>query len=489
MRRYKKQIIYTIIILMFVIFIVVISPRKMQNDTFWSIKVGEKIVNEGIFGLDNFSIHEGLYYIAHHFLTDVLIYVIYSFAGFNGLYILEVVLALIMAGMLYILNKEISDSKTVAAIMLFLQMCIMTMYIAVRAQMISFILFILELILLEKYMKNRKKSYIIGLSLIPIILANFHMGTVPFYFVILGVYIISLFKIKVPFLQCVEQIDKIRIKELFVVSIIGLVTIFVNPYFIDGVIYPFKTFGNEFINTTISEFQALSVSFDGGYSILFIITILFILIINKNKIKLQDFLLIFGTMLMSFMAIRYVSLFVICSVVVLRYVGISINDITLKKEEMKAIKVTSVLSFVMMTVTLFSGYMIKSQVKYIPDDSYPVQAVDFLKENMNANDRIFNYYDWGSYLMLNDIKVYIDSRCDLYTKEYNGTDIANDYNKLTKCDSEYKNIIEKYNLNIFLMPINTQLDTLLNENDEFEMIYKDNTAVIYKQKMLQKYYN
>jgi hypothetical protein len=112
MTKYKKQIIYTAIIIIFLIFVLVISPRAMQNDTFWSIKVGEKIVKEGIFGIDEFSIHEDLYYVAHHFLTDVLIYLLYNFAGFDGLYVLEIILALVMAGLLYILNKEICGNKS-----------------------------------------------------------------------------------------------------------------------------------------------------------------------------------------------------------------------------------------------------------------------------------------------------------------------------------------------------------------------------------------
>ena len=83
--------------------------------------------------------------------------------------------------------------------------------------------------------------------------------------------------------------------------------------------------------------------------------------------------------------------------------------------------------------------------------------------------------------MLNDIKVYIDSRCDLYTKEYNGVEIADDYNKLEDCHKSYKEIIDKYVINTFIIPIDTQLETLLVENDTFECIYRDELAAIYKE--------
>lgn len=478
----KNKIISALVIILFIVFIIVISPRTMQNDTFWSIKVGEKIVKEGIFGLDTFSIHEGLYYIAHHFLTDVLIYFVYCLGGFQALYILEVILALILAGVLYLLNKEINNNKFVALIMLFIQMAIMSSFIAVRAQMISFILFGIEMLLLEKFMKSNKNTYIVGLSIIPIVLANFHMGTVPFYFVILGVYFISLIKLNIPFMQSIEKTDKARLKQLFFVGLIGLVTIFVNPYFIDGVIYPFKTFGNEFINSTIQEFSALSIASADGWYLVYIAIIMGVLLFRKTKLLTRDFLLLFGTLFMAFTAIRYVSIFVICSAVALRYVVHIVTDINLKSEDIKSIKGTLVILMLLMTLTLLAGYMTNKEKPYIPDTLYPVQALEFVKEGITEDARIFNYYNWGSYLMLNNIKVYVDSRIDLYTKEYSGTDIADDYNKLMKCDKDYMEIIEKYDLNTFIIPADSSLATLLEENVEFKKVYGDEVAVIYVSK-------
>ena len=479
MVKYKKQIYFVSVVIVFLIYILTICPRTMQNDTFWSIKVGEKIANEGIFGLDNFSMHDDLYYVAHHFLTDILIYLVHGLAGFTGLYALEVILAFIMAGLLYLLNKEISDNNFISLIMLFLQLIVMSMYIAVRAQMISFILFELELIFLERYIKNIKKRYIAGLSIIPILLANFHMGAVPFYFVILGTYMLSLIKFKIPFLQYTEETDKVRIKQLMLVMIIGGITIFINPYFIDGVMYPFKTFGNEFINSTIAEFQTLSISFYHGIAIFYIAIIIFILIVSKTKIKTKDFLLLFGTLFMAFMANRYVSLFIICSSVSLIYLKIALKDLRLKSEDLKAIKVTCTVIIAILVLSKKCVY--KNQSEYVPENIYPVKAVEYIKDKIGSSDRIFNYYTWGSYLMLNNIQVYIDSRCDLYTEEYNGKEIATDYNKLINCDNDYIEIIEKYNINMFIIQSKTPLETLLRENEKFQMIYRDDIAVIYKE--------
>ena len=81
--------------------------------------------------------------------------------------------------------------------------------------------------------------------------------------------------------------------------------------------------------------------------------------------------------------------------------------------------------------------------------------------------------------MLNDIKVYIDSRCDLYTEEYSNVTIATDYKKIIECDKEWKDILKEYNINTFLIEVDTSLDTLLSESSEFNEVYRDDTAVIY----------
>lgn len=479
-KKYSKQIITISVVCLFIAYVWFLSPKAMQNDTFWSIKVGERIVKEGVFGLDNFSIHKDLYYIAHHFLTDVLIYVIHSFAGFAGLYVVQVIFAIIIAGLLYLLNKEICGNEVISGIVLAVQIFLLSMFFTVRAQMVSYILFIAEILLLEKYKKESKLRYIIGLSIIPIILANFHMGVVPFYFIILGVYIISLIKIKLPFLEWTKQTDKVRLKQLLIVAIIGIITIFINPYFIDGVVYPFKTIGNDFINSTISEFQAFTIGFDGGYTLMYIAIVIFALILSKKKMATGDFLLLFGTLFMSLTAIRYVGLFVICSVVVLRYIDGIKAEINLRNEDKKAAIATFVIVMAIITARMGYEYFTKRNIDYIPLEQYPVKAVEFLKSEIAEEDRIFNYYDWGSYLMLNDIKVYIDSRCDLYTKEYNKQEIADDHNKLLNGDKDYKEIIDKYDINLFIIPIDNALETLLNENEDYNMLYKDDLAVIFK---------
>ena len=483
----NKKIYIPLSLILIAIYIFSICPVAMQNDVFWSIEVGEKLVKEGAFRQDNFSIHDNLEYVAHHFLTDILIYLVYNLSGVFGLYILEIILTVIMTLCLYKLNKVICKNKFVSYFLLFAELVLIKPYIAVRAQMVSFIVFIIELILLEKYSESQRKKYFIGLIILPLILANFHMGVIPFYFIILGVYGFGTFAFKLGRIEGKKQFDKKCFKGLILIGVISLCIIFINPYFIDGVIYPFKTLTNDFINANIQEFQPYSM--DTGYEVLtlFYIMILVVMLLSQNrKIRLMDLLLVLGTIFMTCKAIRYMSLFVICSIVLYRYLpGLQENGAfdfgeRLLVEDKKVIKYTMAVFVFLLPISLFINVMTKYKLDFAPEEVYPIKATEWLKGNLKEEDRLFNIYEWGGYLMLNDIKVYIDSRCDLYTEEYNDVTIATDYERLTNCSSMYTNIIDKYDLNVFMIYAGSKLDTLLNVTPGYEVQYTDGLCKIYR---------
>ena len=97
-----------------ILFCAVLTPITFQNDTFYTIKIGEHIVNNGIDMQDPFSWHEGLPYVYPHWLYDTLTYLIYSFSGFMGLFITTMVLSCILGITMYTVNKKISKNRLIS---------------------------------------------------------------------------------------------------------------------------------------------------------------------------------------------------------------------------------------------------------------------------------------------------------------------------------------------------------------------------------------
>ena len=66
--------------------------------------------------------------------------------------------------------------------------------------------------------------------------------------------------------------------------------------------------------------------------------------------------------------------------------------------------------------------------EFVDVSDYPVAAADWILENLDVeNVKFYNEYNYGAYLLFRGIPVFIDSRCDLYTPEFNG-----EYNTETK---------------------------------------------------------
>ena len=111
---------------------------------------------------------------------------------------------------------------------------------------------------------------------------------------------------------------------------------------------------------------------------------------------------------------------------------------------------------------------------------YPVEMVKYIKENVDIkNMRLYNEYNFGSYLLLNDIPVFIDSRADLYTKEFNGYDydIFDDYMNIGE---NYKEKLEFYNITHVLVYKENDIDYFICVDDDYKLLKEDDYFRFYE---------
>ena len=175
---------FTIIaIVLIAVFCVALTPITLQNDTYYTIKIGEHIVNNGIDMKDPFSWHQDLAYTYPHWAYDVCTYFIYNAFGMTGIYITTCILTVILGISLYFVNTKLAKNKIISFIVTIGVMYFIRGYIAARAQLLTFILFVLTIFFIEKFLETKKKRYALGLIIIPIIIANFHVAVFPFYFI------------------------------------------------------------------------------------------------------------------------------------------------------------------------------------------------------------------------------------------------------------------------------------------------------------------
>ena len=111
--------------------------------------------------------------------------------------------------------------------------------------------------------------------------------------------------------------------------------------------------------------------------------------------------------------------------------------------------------------------------KYYYANDYPVYAVEWIKENLDyKNIKLFNEYNYGSYLLYSGIPVIIDSRADLYSPEFNGkNDIFMDVQNVATGEADYKEIFEAYGVTHVITYSDSRLSKKLQSSAKYEKIY------------------
>ncbi len=473
----KKYILISLITI--IILCIILSPITFQNDTFYTIKIGQYIINNGIDMLDHFSFHN-LTYTYPHWLYDVVIYLIYNIGGYLLLYISNIIFFIVLTLLIFYFNYKNNNSKFVSLIFTILSIIMLSSYIATRAQLVSYIVFILEYIFITNYLKNSKGKYLIGLFLLSLILCNIHVAVWPFYFIIyipfIVEYIIAKITKKNKFLN-IEIKKNDNVKKLVIIMFISLLAGFLTPIKDTPFTYLLNTMQGS-SQSYIEEHLPPSIL---GKISLTIFSIIIINLIILGKIKLHNLFLILGLTIMAYTSVRHMSLYTIFILPIIS----SLVDNTFNKHKINIDKYTikyicSKLGIILISIILISllciSIYINKDKEFVNHKVYPIKATEYIKENLDyKNIRIFNEYNYGSYLLLNDIKVFIDSRADLYTKEFNKKeDILKEY-----MSSNYQNIFDKYEITHVIASKN---DILYNytKNMNYKIIYEDDYFVIYE---------
>ena len=501
--KINKRIIFEILaIVLIAIFCISLTPKTLQNDTFYTIKIGEHIIQEkGIDMIDPFSWHENLEYTYPHWLYDVIIYGIYSLGGMTGIYISTCIFAIILGITVYIVNSKLARNQVVSFFITIGVMYMLKDYITARAQLVTFILFILQIFAIEKLIETKQKRYGLALIIISILVANLHVAVWPFTFVLylpyIAEYIIAILEEKTAkkFGKEIKQGEKLLaekkdgVKLLVIVMIICILTGLLTPLGTTPYTYLVKTMQG---NTTdnINEHQPLILINDSAV-ISAIIILLAILIFTKVKIRLSDLIMLGGLTLLMFYSKRQSTIWVLVGGIILNRLIYSLLE---KDADKKAIN--SIISkfgiFALIVVMLSASfYLIRPKLKtqYIDESLYPVQMSEFILNYFEENNidrakvRLYNEYNYGSYLLYRDIPVFIDSRADLYAPEFNGgRDIFTDFIESSNLSVYFGDIFEKYDITHVILYKNSKINMIITETNlrGYKLIKADDYFVFYE---------
>ena len=449
----------------------------------------------------------------------------------NGIYVATAILTVVLGLTVYFTNVKLAKNKIISFILTISTMILMESYIAARAQLVTFILFVLTIYFIESFLETGKKRYAIGLIIIPILIANIHLAVFPFYFILYMPYIVEYliylltnmkvikYKRKIKKLNQnviknenieneianleenlakekakkeVKSFSKLIVKPskyvvpLIIIMIICIFTGLLTPLKDTPYTYLIKTMQG---NTThnISEHLPLVLIQHIGLLVLIEVYLVF-LIFTDTKIRLSNLFLIAGLLLLALMTRRQESMFVLLGVFVLNRL---ITSFILKYDD-KGIKelervCTKPIIMVILTIIIavISAILYKNKMndEYVLEKDYPVQASIWINENLDVSTmKLFNEYNYGSYLLFNDIPVFIDSRADLYAPEFNGKkDIFTDFINLNSLNCNIQEKLDEYGFTHIILKEDAKLNIYFKlKTDTYKNIYSDENFVIYE---------
>ena len=544
-KKISKSVKFTILaVILIAIFCIALTPITLQNDTFYTIKIGEHIMEKGIDMQDPFSWHQNLPYTYPHWAYDVITYLIYNTFQMDGIYITTCILSVILGISIYFVNTKLTKNKLISFLITIGVMYLIKSYIAARAQLVTFILFIFTIFFIEKFLETKKKRYAVGLVIIPFLIANLHLAVFPFYFVLylpyIAEYLISSFaeviiyrktsirqlkkkirklskvqgneeeieKLQKELQNLEEKVDKIKIKRskelqnpykikltkndnvkwLILIMVICLFTGLLTPLGNTPYTYLLKTMQG---NTTQNINEHLPMTLANETEVICtLIIFLSILIFTKAKIRLSDLFMLGGLFYLMILTKRQVTMFaLIGSVILNRLIVDLINRHTKIKLEDIEEKITGIIGILVVTIVMlvFSYYMAKDKLDdtYIDESTYPVQACDFIINNIDLGTaRFYNEYNYGSYMLYRGIPVFIDSRADLYAPEFSGKkdDIFMDFIETSNISKFYEDTFKKYEITHIITYKNSKMNMIISktEDKKYKELYNDKYFVVYE---------
>lgn len=436
-------------------------------DYYWHIKAGEYMIkNHTILTHDVFSWYlNGKYWMSHEWLFEVIFYGLsLIFPKYHAVVYISVTLTC-LGSILFLFNRD-EYKKNIPFALCWIAFSLSFYWsIQARPYMISFILLALCLYFLFDLKKNEDSKKIYWLPLISVLWSNFHGGSSNLPYLLIIMFLVTgLVSFSYSKIEASKNTKKQNLKYL-IVFLLCILSIILNPHGIKMLVYPYQNMADKVMQVNISEWQPTDLSNLKHYPYLILVLVIFLtLLFSKKKIKLLDlvifiFVLFLGMKSIRFWPYTYISM----TFIIFHYVSF-------RKHDNGTCTVILILSLLCIFLFVINIKNIKNKCNSNMIDNKIIELVK--KENPK---RLYNFYDYGGYLVYKNIPVFVDGRADLYSP-YNYSDYVN----ISKLYGEYEDLIDYYNFDYFLVSDQFSIYNYLKYSNDYKLIIHKNHIAFYK---------
>lgn len=465
-----------LVIILFVSIFVMAAQEITDPDFFWHLRTGQLIwETRSIPRQDPFSYTvQGRSWTTHEWLTEVLLFGLYSLIGQRGLILAFALLISLTFGLVYL---QCPGRPYLAAFLVLLSALTSAISWGVRPQMLSLFLSALFLYILHK----RRRLW-----LLPPLMAlwvNLHGG----YLLGLALFCPYIIGQAATYLRERKRKNYDHLRQLSLVFLLSGVATLLNPHGWRILSYPFGTLGSQAMQGYIAEWFSPDFHQARFQPLALLILLVFAtLALSKLPADLTDMLLLLPFGYASLRSVRHVPLFAVVAAPIIGKHLVPIWEgsrvqkrLSLKGQAGPNLRLCALNWFLLLLILCAGSFKAALSLKEnesLQRQTFPVTAVDYLEE-AGLQGNIYNQYRWGGYLIWRlypEEQVFIDGRADVY-----GDAFVEEYLEVYQVRQGWRDILEKYEVELVLIDRGSALATLLDEGRDWQEAYEDELAVLY----------
>jgi hypothetical protein len=448
-----------------------LAARNVTDpDVWWHLKAGQYIAeHNNVPHTDPFSYtRAGKPWVAHEWLTELLLYELERVTGFGGLIL---VFAAVLCSAFFFLYLRCGPDPYVAGVaMLYGAWATMPVW-GVRPQVLSLLLTSLWLLILE-----RSERELLWWTLpLTLLWVNLHAGFA------LGLALSALFLTGewIERLLGRTQQSTSRLWSGALILLLDLLIVPLNPNGLRMFFYPIETLRSAAMQNYIAEWASPNFHHAEYWPFLLVVLGTFAALSwSRLSVRPRDLLLLVVSLYAGLCSIRLMPLFVLIAVPL---VCQRLGDWPASRSQRKRPPPESgalLNAGIVLGMTVFAGVHTFQVIQRQPQaeaQHFPAGAVTFLQTH-SPSGRIFNHYDWGGYLIWRlypSTPVFIDGRADLY-----GQQLLDQFADTYQFKSASRQTLQGWSVGTVIVPADSALATGLQQSPGWRVSYQDAQAVV-----------
>jgi hypothetical protein len=419
-------------------------------------------------------------WVYHEWLTGIIFYPLLKYSGAAGLQLFRYVIAVLTIYFVYAaaVKKGGSPLLTLAVLSPAMVLFSFGYSIVVRAQIFTYLFFILTLFILESARRNQKWFVLLWLIPIQLFWCNLHGGFLA------GLGLISLYALG-------DALSAKKFMPFVIIFIPATLITLLNPYGVEywTFILDATTMPRPEIDEWMSVAKALRTNYQVVPIIFFIVlsALCFLLYMFRLRNYFTEILIIAA---ISYLGYKHVRHTIFLGLLAAVYMPVILSEIRKDYFSKLPLPLSSWgFALLLAALLLYSHWFISPSwpVKFIPSFNitastayYPIGALNWMKKN-NISGNVLPFFGWGEFLIWEchpKCKIGMDGRYETVYQE----EVYIEYFDFLMGRKNWQEFLNKYPHDLVLIKPGVRIHTLMLEHTSWKNVYSDTTASLFLRK-------